>query len=282
MDEATQKLRLEQCEERRLRVMRGDGAIGIMPVEEIKEMAATYRQLGEAGNAAAWVGLGRYHLDDNGLDWSLEQAADCACRAVALGSADGRVLLTEVLPGLRAEGLDDPPGAGDAAGAVERALANDSDGQAHYLAALLAFHGFGRAASPEAAIALHQAAAGRGCALAMFELYALLSTGQGGPGRDEEATGWCLKAAEHGNLRAAYNMGAFHATGRGVEKDEKKSRDWYERASQGGHPRATAMLAYMVITGQGGEPDPERGEELFQLAEEQGFDVESFREQLDV
>ncbi|HEX8110191.1 MAG TPA: SEL1-like repeat protein [Kofleriaceae bacterium] len=41
-----------------------------------------------------------------------------------------------------------------------------------------------------------------------------------------------------------------------------------------------ATLAVMVMTGRGGDPDPERAEQLFERAEEQGVDVEAFRNQL--
>ena len=36
---------LARCEEARLRVLRGDGTIGIMPVEEVRQMVADYEAL---------------------------------------------------------------------------------------------------------------------------------------------------------------------------------------------------------------------------------------------
>src|SRR5215510_6863338 len=82
MDKQEARLRLAQCEERRQRVLRGDGMIGILPAAEIEQMVTMYRALGEAGVADAWLGLGRYHTDQSGLHWSMEDAADCACRAI--------------------------------------------------------------------------------------------------------------------------------------------------------------------------------------------------------
>jgi uncharacterized protein len=282
MDEATKQLRLAQCEERRLRVLRGDGVIGIMPVEEIEQMVATYRELGEAGVAEAWLGLARYHLDDSGLLPSLEDAVANGARAVALGSVEARRVLVGALPRFRSEGLDDPPHAADAHRAIDAARAEDADGHNHHFAGLLAFHGFGTPRDAEAAFRLHEIAAARGDADAMFELYVFLSTGQGGSKDEAKALDWCTKAAERGHARACYNLGAFYATGRGVEQDEAKALGWYEKASDAGNGRATATLAYMVAQGSGYAPDPDRAEKLFELAEEQGFDVESFREQVGV
>jgi TPR repeat protein len=282
MDEATKQLRLAQCEERRLRVLRGDELSGIMPVEEIEQMVATYRELGEAGLAEAWLRLARYHLDESGLHPSLEDAVAAAARAVALGSVEARGVLVGMLPAFRGEGLDDPPHAADAHRAVDAARAADAEGRNHHFAGLLAFHGFGTLRDAAAALRLHGVAAARGDADAMFELYALLSTEQGAAKDEAGALAWCTKAAELGHARACYNLGAFYATGRGVDQDEAKALGWYERASDAGNGRATATLAYMVAQGSGCPADPDRAERLFELAEEQGFDVERFREQLGV
>ena len=273
---------LEQCEEMRSRVLRGDGAIGILPVEEIEQMVASYRTLGEAGEPRAWVGLGHYHLDDNGLDWSLEDAAECACRAVALGSVDGAKLLRRVLPALRAEELDDPPHAPAARAKLESLLATDRAGDLHHLYGLLLFHGFGGEKDLTGNVKQQTLAADRGHVDAQFELYVLLSTGTGAEKDEVTALKHCVAAAEKGHGRAAYNLGAFYATGRGVPLDEAKARVWYGRASEAGNGRATATLAMMVMTGSGGEADEPRGEDLFALAEEQGFDVDSFRDQVGI
>jgi len=282
MDRELARLRLAQCEETRGRVLRGDGVIGILPVDEIEQMVANYRALGDAGMADAWLGLARYHLDDNGLHTSLADAADCACRALALGADDARALLTRLLPALRSAEVDDPPHAPDANSAVEAALARDDDGSAHYLAGLLAFHGFGRTKDLAACARLHEAAAKRGNADAMFELYVLLSTGTGVAKDEAAALSWCRAAGERDHARACYNLGAFYATGRGVAQDDAAALRWYERASNAGHGRATATLAYLVHSGTGCAADPDRAETLFELAAEQGFDVESFREQLGI
>jgi hypothetical protein len=274
------ELRLAQCEERRQCVLRGDALIGIMPVEEIEQMVQIYRALGEAGVAAAWVGLGEYHLDASGVDLSLADATECACRAAALGSAEGRLLLLRVLFDFRADGYPDPAHAREARQAVEAAAATDS--LAAYLAGLLAFHGFGGKKDLKAAVRHHQAAAALGNTDAMFELYVHLSTGTGVPKDEAAALAWCEKAAALGHARACYNLGAFYATGRGVPKDAAKSLAWYEKAAQAGNGRATATLAYMVISGEGCPADPVRGEALFAQAAGQGFDVEGFRAQVGV
>jgi TPR repeat protein len=272
------ELRLAQCEERRMRILRGDLAIGIMPIAEAEQMVEIYRALGDAGVAEAFVGLGSYHLDPNGVHPSIEDAAECACRAIVLGSLPGRDLLRRVLPALHAEELSDPPHAAGAARAIDAALADDTSGRAHYLAGLIAFHGFGRPKDLDACLRLQEEAAARGDTDAMFELYVLLSTGTGVAKDETAALAWCTKAAELDHPRACYNMGAFAATGRGVPLDEAAAKRWYERASDAGNGRATATLGYMLLSGS--EADQARAEELFGLAEDQGFDVEGFLAQL--
>ncbi len=273
---------IEQCEDMRRRVIRGDAAIGILPVEEIEQMVASYETLGEAGEPRAWVGLGEYHLDDNGLDWSIEDAAECACRATALGSVDGAKLLRRVLPALRAEELEDPEHAAAARTKLASMLGADTSGELHHLYGLLLFHGFGGEKDLTGNVKHQSLAAERGHVDAQFELYVLLSTGTGAEKDDVTAMKHCVAAAEKGHGRAAYNLGAFYATGRGVPLDEAKAREWYGVASEAGNGRATATLAMMVMTGSGGEADEPRGEELFALAEEQGFDVDSFRDQIGI
>lgn len=277
-DEA--KLRLKQCEDRRLRVMRGDGVIGILPVEEINQMVEQYRALGESGIAEAWEGLARYHLDPNGLHESIEDAAECACRAVMAGSDEAVMLLARLVASLRSLDLDEPAHAKDAYEAVRSSPQTARDGERLHALGLLTFHGFGTTRDLRRALELQEQSAALGNSDAMFELYALLSTGQAGKKDDGQARAWCLKAAEAGHPRATYNQGAFYASGNGVEKDEARALEWYQKSSEAGNGRASAMLGYMILSGQGCEPDAERAEELFELSADQGFDVESFMDQL--
>lgn len=120
-------------------------------------------------------------------------------------------------------------------------------GAAHYLLGLLDYHGLGGPKDARAAFAHHKKAAALEDVDAMFELYVLLSTGDGVAKDEKQALRWCKKAAEAGQPRACYNMGAFHATGNGVKKDEAKAIDWYERAAWAGHGRAAGTLAAMAV-----------------------------------
>jgi len=272
--------RLARCEELRLRVLRGDGALGILPAEQVRRLEREYRELAAAGVTGAWVGLARYHLDPNGLAFSVPDATRCACRAVALGSAEGRDELLRALPAFRSAGAPDPEHARAASDAVERALADDADGRWHHLAGFLAFHGFGRAEDAAACARLHRVAAERGEPDAMFELCVLYMNGVGVAQDRAEALAWCRKAARLGQPRACYNLGAFLATGNGLPQDLAEAQVWYGRASDAGHARATATLAVMVARGEGSTADPARARQLVERAAEQGFDTEGMAEEL--
>lgn len=273
---------LALCEETRMRVLRGDGIIGCLPVAEVEQMVSTYHALGARGVAAAWTGLARYHADLNGLHVSPESAARCAGEAVLLGSAEALGLLSQAVIALRSAGIPDPPNAGAVHDALAARLDEDPDGRITFTLGLLTCHGYGCAQDLAACVALHERAAARGCADAMFELYVLYATGQGTAPDDSVARAWCQRAAALGQARACYNLGSFYASGSGVPRDEATAQAWYRRASEAGNGRATAMLAYMVQRGEGSPPDPQGAEALFALAEAQGFDVEGFREEFGV
>jgi TPR repeat protein len=273
--------RLRRCESIRQRVLRGDAIVGVVSIADIEQMVATYRELGAAGVADAWVGLGRYHLDPSGLHRSVADAAECACRAVAAGSLDGVRLLRVVVPAQH-DMEHQPPSASNARHALERMLASDDTGLVHHVLGLLAFHGLGGPKDVATYVQHQVIAADRGHADALFEMSVLLATGTGVVKDFNKALGYCRKAAELDHPRACYNLGAFHATGRGVKRDEAKARTWYERASNAGHGEATATLAAMVMTGSGGDADPTRAEELFDRAGEQGIDVAAFRQRFGI
>jgi hypothetical protein len=149
---------------------------------------------------------------------------------------------------------------------------SDATGAVAYANALFAFHGVGREQDRAAAVALHEAAAAKGHADAMFELYAMKSQGLGGAKDPEAALAWCRRAAEAGNTRAMANLGGFYATGsNGVEKDLAQSVLWYDRAARAGHGKAAATLGVMYAMGGELDEDPEKAREYFALAEEVGY-----------
>ncbi|MFO0584573.1 MAG: tetratricopeptide repeat protein [Anaeromyxobacter sp.] len=272
--------RLARCEELRLKSLRGDAVIGVLSAEELRWMERELRALAAAGAREAWTALARYHLDRGGLAFSIADAADCASRAVALESVDGRDELVRVLPAARAELEAPPASAAGAHAAALRLITDDPGGRWGYLAGLLAYHGWGCTRDLPESFRLQEAAAARGSTDAMFEVSVLLGSGIGAPKDPAASLAWCRRAAEAGHPRAAYNMGAFLATGAGVEKDEVEARRWYGIASEAGNARASATLAVMVSQGAGGSADKGRAAALLDLAEEQGLDVEGLREDL--
>jgi hypothetical protein len=163
----------------------------------------------------------------------------------------------------------------EVAGWLAAASARDDDGAVAYAQALFAFHGLGAKKDLRASVALHEAAAAKGHADAMFELYAMRSQGLGCDRDPAAAMSWCRRAAEAGNARAMANLGGFYATGNGVEKDVAESVRWYDRAAQAGHGKAAATLGVMYAMGGDLARDVGKAREYFARAEELGFPWES-------
>lgn len=160
---------------------------------------------------------------------------------------------------------------------LERLLADDPEGHSHLLAGYMAYSGVGLPQDPDVALAHITTSADRGNADAMFELYVMLSTGDGIEHDEASAIDWCLKAAEAGSRRAMFNVGSFYATGNSkIEQDIKETVVWYERARAGGHGRAAAMLGVMYATADGVEFDENKANAYFDEAAELGFDVDDF------
>jgi TPR repeat protein len=126
------------------------------------------------------------------------------------------------------------------------------------------------------ALLYHTKAAELGNADAMFELYALYSTGTGVKKDNKVAMDWCKKAADLNQGRACFNMGGFYAVGNGVPKDLDLSVKWYDRASKAGNGKASATLGVMYKMGEEIPKDDAKAEEYFKTAEEQLFDLKGF------
>ncbi|MBK9753992.1 MAG: sel1 repeat family protein [Nannocystis sp.] len=160
----------------------------------------------------------------------------------------------------------------DAIAWLEAARATDPEGHATYMLGLYAFNGTGRAVDFTTAGRLHEEAAARGNADAMFELYILSDQGLGRPADPGAAVAWCQRAAEAGNLRAMGNLGGFYATGRGLPRDPVQALAWYERAAKAGHGKSAATLGVMYATGDCVDTDPERARSWFAAADAIGHD----------
>lgn len=155
---------------------------------------------------------------------------------------------------------------------LQAARADDPEGRAHHLLGLYAFNGAARPVDHAEAGRLHEQAAARGNADAMFELYVLTDQGIGRPADPAAAIAWCRRSAEAGNLRAMGNIAGFHATGRGLPRDPEKALAWYLRAARAGHGKSAATLGVMYATGDCVDADPAEARSWFAAADALGHD----------
>lgn len=245
-----------------------DEMIGLPPVDETllrtasERVLAALRRCAEAGEATAWTMMAEavVHEDpDQALAWweAGARAGDDAARLALVRGLWAR-RDTEALArirGLLVAAVD----AGSSCGAEERYLG------------WFAFNGIGCERDPAASLEWQLAGAARGDADAMFELYALRSTGQGCELDEADALQWCQRAAEAGSARAMSNLGGFHATGHGLPKDLERAVHWYTRAAEAGSGRAAANLGVMAATGDGLPTDDEAAKQWFARAEALGY-----------
>lgn len=141
---------------------------------------------------------------------------------------------------------------------LDRLLVDDLDGRGHVLVGWAVLRGIGAPKSPERSFALHREAAARGNGDAHFELYCLLSKGEGAPPDEPSALVHLVEAAALGQPRACYSLGAHHARGTGgVTQSWPDAVRWYTRAAELGSPLAAATLAAMYDSGEGVAPDAE-------------------------
>jgi len=238
-------------------------------------VAVAFRRAGELGHAEAWVDFGRCLDHGWGVDLDHDAAIAAYEQAAKLGSDQGAYALA-----MNAYWNDE-----DYAAAQKWAKlalkGGDPVGAVRYLLGLMAFHGRGAKKDVKKSYALHEEAASAGDADAMFELFALASTGQGTAKDEPRAVVWLMEAAKRNHPRALYNLGAFHAMGTfGFAQDYEASARFYEAASETGHGRASATLGTMYLGGQGVKRSEKKAKEYFSRAEAQGFDVRTFLEQL--
>jgi TPR repeat protein len=210
-------------------------------------------------------------LADGDIDGAVEHYA----AAARIGDGEVKALAADLIRRADREDL-----AHEAIAWLESA--RDGSGAAEHVLGLYAFHGFGRGQDHVAALTLHEAAAARGHADAMFELYAMYAQGLGTVADGTRALAWCSKAAEAGNARAMANLGGFYATGNGVPRDLGQSVLWYDRAAQLGHGKAAATLGMMYALGDQLDPDTDKAREYLALAEDNGFDWRPLAAQLGV
>jgi TPR repeat protein len=246
-----------------------DPQIGLPPVNrdlllELHELVlrAVERaaELG-SGEAALWLGDIRYDAED--MDGAMALFEGQAEAGHPLGAAKAAELIRR---------LERADRYADALRWLDAALPRDPNGMVHYTRGLYAFNGLGCPADRSAAFRLHEDAAARGNADAMFELYAMLAQGVGCAANPTRAVEWCVKAAEGGNIRAMANLGGMYATGNGLPQDSAQSVEWYTRAAEKGHGRAAASLGCMYALGQEIEGDEGKARYYFARSEALGYD----------
>jgi TPR repeat protein len=246
-----------------------DPMLGLPPVDRdlLLEVHALLLQAVEraadlgSDEAALWLGDIRYDAED--VDGAMALFEAQAEAGHPLGAAKAAELIRR---------LERADRYADVLRWLDAALARDPNGMVHYVRGLYAFNGLGCPADRAAAFRLHEEAAARGNADAMFELYAMLAQGVGCAADPARAVDCCVQAAEGGNVRAMANLGGMYATGNGLPQDSARSVEWYARAAEKGHGRAAASLGCMYALGQEIEGDERKARWYFARAEALGYD----------
>ena len=252
-----------------------DEMIGLEPVSdalvtEVDDLiVAAIEAAAGKGHGPALVVQAKRLLDEGNEDAGVAKLRAAAASGDARSATEAAWVLWEDSIADHAE---------DANAFAELGAKTDPTGRAEYVLGLFAYNAFGRKESQEESRAFHEAAAKKGNADAMFELYAMLSQGLGGKKDAKGALAWCTRAAEGGNARAMSNLGSFYATGKGVSRDAKKSALWYDRAARAGNGKAAATLGVMYAMGNDVREDADKAKEYFALADEHGFDWREFAE----
>ena len=241
-------------------------------------MALAFKTAADGAHPQAWLDLGRCLWNGWGVKEDREAALTAYKEAARLGCPDAPYVVAFNL-------FWHFERYGDARPWVEKALAGeDAQGDAHYLAGLMAYGGKGRKQDVPESFRLQTEAARRGNADAMFELALCHAKGVACAVDHALSAELMRRAAERGQMRACYNLGAFHASGAqpGFAHDPAQAVTWYERAAGLGHGRAAATLAVMYRYGEGVETDAATARRWFARAAELDFDVPAFLRELGV
>ncbi|QRY58989.1 tetratricopeptide repeat protein [Sphingobacterium siyangense] len=116
-----------------------------------------------------------------------------------------------------------------------------------------------------------QQAAGRGNAVAQFNLGVMYANGQGVPKDFTQAVQWYQKAAEQGNADAQFNLGLEYELGRGIKLDQVQAVEWYRKAAEQGDVDAQKILGDRYEIGQGVPMDLNKAMEWHRKAAERGL-----------
>lgn len=232
-------------------------------------LAKALHEVAIGGHASAWIDYGRCLWNGWGVSEDREAAIAAYKRAADLGSDYGAYLVAYNLY-WTFKRYD------ESYSYAQRALkGDDPEGAVRYLLGLMAYNGRGRAKDIPESLRLHQEAAERGNADALFELFVYAMQGIGDRSK---AAFYLQEAARRDQPRACANLGALYATGQlaGISKDLTESVKWYKRAADLGVGRAAAALGAMALRGEGMPRDPKAADAYFKRAEELGFDVDEY------
>jgi TPR repeat protein len=246
---------------------------GTEPTEQRALLAKALHEVALGGHANAWIDYGRCLWNGWGVKEDREAAIEAYKRAAELGSDYGAYLAAYNLY-WTFKRYD------QAYAYAQKALkGDDPEGAVRYLLGLMAYNGRGRPKDVTESLRLHQEAAQRGNADALFELFVYAMQGIG---ERSKALTYLQEAAKRDQPRACANLGALYATGQlqGIPKDLAESIKWYKRAADLGVGRAAAALGAMALRGEGTPRDPIAAEAYFKRAEELGFDVDGYLQQI--
>lgn len=112
--------------------------------------------------------------------------------------------------------------------------------------------------------------AGKGDALALFEIGSRYTEGRGVTIDMTEAAKWYALAAERDFAPAQYRLGSLYEKGQGVERNLDKARGLYEQSAKQGNASAMHNLAVLLATGGGKAPDFNAAVEWFKKAADHG------------
>jgi TPR repeat protein len=261
------------------RILRGDLAAGLLPLEEVQQVPVALAKVASV-MPEAWLDLAFWHMSPPYGEPSVaaaEQALQAAMAAdvptavlnwVQLAWDHQRDTLPEAARRERFERLR------------QLLQAEPQQAEALNLAGYLTTNGFGTPADPAAGLALHEQAAERLNTDALFEIAIHHFNGLGVPVDNAAGLRAMQRAAAAGQVRAMYNMGAFHAVGRFTDKDPQLAAHWYARAAEAGHAQACVNLASLYALGDGLPVDLAKAAAWLDEAQAQGVQVDELRAQL--
>lgn len=120
------------------------------------------------------------------------------------------------------------------------------------------------------AATLYTLLAGKGNAVAQFNLGMMYAKGQHVPKNGKESIQWYLLAAEQGYAAAQFELGMLHLQGSALPQDYTKAQQWIRMAAEQKYARAQLQIGDMYLQGQGVLRDNVQAAHWYRMAAEQG------------